>query len=137
MTNNGKKKKKKKRQRLKHWEETRRVGVDWHYEHICVASTAACVGGVSIETRSLLRRPDSSVDAPNTKKSAPHDFLLIQTVLGIIFSLKEETFFFSHKTRVWCLLLARLSGHEVVAGCLYSQSGGTLGGGNYSKTVIL
>lgn len=39
------------------------MGVDWHYEHICVASTAACVGGVSIETRSLLRRPDSSVDA--------------------------------------------------------------------------
>lgn len=79
------------------------MGVDWHYEHICVASTAACVGGVSIETRSLLRRPDSSVDAleaaekkkKNTKKSAPHDFLPIQTVLGTIFSLKEETFFFT------------------------------------------
>lgn len=79
------------------------MGVDWHYEDICVASTAACVGGVSIETRSLLRRPDSSVDAleaaekkkkkRETKKSAPHDFLLIQTVLGIIFSLKEATFF--------------------------------------------
>lgn len=27
------------------------MGEDWHHEHICVASTAGCVGGVSIETR--------------------------------------------------------------------------------------
>lgn len=49
----------------------------------------------------------------------------------------ERSDFFSHKTKVWCLLLARLSGHEVVAGCLYSQSGGGEGGGDYSRTLIL
>lgn len=30
---------------------------DGHYERICAVSTAGCVGGVSIETRSLLRLP--------------------------------------------------------------------------------
>lgn len=121
-------------------------GVDWHYEHICVASTAACVGGVSIETRSLLRRPDSSVDALEAagkkKKKKKH-----QKICSAWFSsypncswnhlFFERSDFFSHKTKVCCLLLARLSGHEVVAGCLYSQSGGGEGGGDYSRTLIL
>lgn len=67
------------------------MGVDWHYEHICVASTAACVGGVSIETRSLLRRPDSSVDAleaagkKKKKKETPKNLLRMIFFLSKLF----------------------------------------------------